>query len=52
MRRVDEAFDRWVTERNRITAHLEDLARTRDALDRLIDLNRAPRARSAAPSRS
>ena len=41
----DDAFDRMVAERDRITAHLAELASTREALDRLIDANRSHRER-------
>ncbi|MHA6629860.1 MerR family transcriptional regulator [Pseudonocardia sichuanensis] len=41
---TDAAFDRMVQERDHLTAHIEDLARTRDALDELIAANRNHRA--------
>ncbi len=40
----DEAFERLVRERDRISRNIEELAQARDALDRLIDANRAHRA--------
>ncbi|SEB93093.1 DNA-binding transcriptional regulator, MerR family [Nocardioides exalbidus] len=39
----DAAFDRLLVERDRIDAHIEELIRTREALDTLVDLNRAHR---------
>lgn len=36
----DEAWERMTREREQITAHIEDLARTRDSLDELIAANR------------
>jgi DNA-binding transcriptional MerR regulator len=44
---TDEAFDRLLRERERINEPIENLLRTRDALDRLIAANRAHRAGSA-----
>ncbi|MCU7724955.1 MerR family transcriptional regulator [Actinoplanes sp. KI2] len=44
---TDAAWDRMMRERDRITEHLEELTRARDALDRLIEINRAHRARLA-----
>lgn len=41
---TDAAFARMVQERDHLTAHIEDLARTRDALDELITANRNHRA--------
>ncbi|MEV0394379.1 MerR family transcriptional regulator [Polymorphospora rubra] len=46
----DEAFERMVRERDRITDHIGELTTARDALDRLIDANREHRARLAAPT--
>ncbi|MDD7963906.1 MerR family transcriptional regulator [Actinomycetospora lemnae] len=43
----DDAFDLMVAERDRLTGHIADLVRTRDALDELIDVNR--RSRAVAP---
>jgi DNA-binding transcriptional MerR regulator len=40
----DAAFHRMVQERDHLTAHIEDLVRTRDALDELIAANRHHRA--------
>ncbi|XVQ83438.1 MerR family transcriptional regulator [Microbispora siamensis] len=40
----DEAFERLLQERDRISRHIEELSQARDALDRLIDVNRAHRA--------
>ncbi|WP_214107320.1 MerR family transcriptional regulator [Acrocarpospora catenulata] len=39
----DEAFERLLQERDRISRHIEDLSQARDALDRLIDVNRTHR---------
>lgn len=44
---ADDAWDRMIQERNRIVGHIEEMTRARDALDRLIDINRAHRARLA-----
>ncbi|MFB6391893.1 MerR family transcriptional regulator [Polymorphospora lycopeni] len=41
----DEAFERMVRERDRITGHIGELTEARDALDRLIEANRDHRAR-------
>jgi len=41
----DEAFERMIQERDRINQHIEELSEARDALDRLIDVNRAHRDR-------
>lgn len=41
---TDSAFERMVEERDNITAHIEDLIRTREGLDRLIAGNRDHRA--------
>ncbi|MEV7803406.1 MerR family transcriptional regulator [Microbispora sp. NPDC088329] len=43
-RNSDEAFERLLQERDRISRHIDELARARDALDLLIDVNRAHRA--------
>ncbi|MEU6428355.1 MerR family transcriptional regulator [Microbispora sp. NPDC046973] len=43
-RNSDEAFERLVQERDRISRHIDELLRARDALDLLIDVNRAHRA--------
>ncbi|MDO9455607.1 MerR family transcriptional regulator [Nocardioides sp.] len=40
----DAAFERLVEERDRITAHIDELIGTRDSLDGLIATNRAHRA--------
>ncbi|MEV6986797.1 MerR family transcriptional regulator [Sphaerisporangium sp. NPDC051017] len=45
----DEAFERLVQERDRISRHIEELSQARDALDRLVDANRAHRARLTTP---
>ncbi|GAB1642001.1 MerR family transcriptional regulator [Krasilnikovia sp. MM14-A1259] len=45
---ADDAWERLTDERDRITAHIEELTRARDALDQLIDINRQHRARLAA----
>lgn len=42
-RNSDAAFDRLIEERDKITAHVEELIRTRDSLDQLIEINRAHR---------
>ncbi|MGW5260694.1 MerR family transcriptional regulator [Microbispora sp. NPDC004025] len=42
-RNSDEAFERLVQERDRISRHIDELAQARDALDLLIDANRAHR---------
>jgi len=39
----DEAFERMVHERGRIDQQIKELCEARDALDRLIDVNRAHR---------
>jgi DNA-binding transcriptional MerR regulator len=39
----DAAFARMVQERDKLSAHIEDLVRSRDALDRLIEGNCAHR---------
>ncbi len=46
------AFERLVAERDRIDAHIAELVATRDALERLIDHNRAHRAALEATSPS
>jgi DNA-binding transcriptional MerR regulator len=46
---ADDAWARMVQERDRILHHIEELAQAREALDRLIDANRAHRARLAVP---
>lgn len=38
---TDAAYLRMVEERDHLTAHIEELIRTRDALDHLIEANRA-----------
>lgn len=43
-RNSDEAFERLLQERDRISRHIDELLRARDALDLLIDVNRAHRA--------
>ncbi|WP_182906650.1 MerR family transcriptional regulator [Microbispora sp. H13382] len=43
-RNSDEAFERLVQERDRMSRHIDELAQARDALDLLIDANRAHRA--------
>lgn len=40
----DDAFARLVAERDRLDAHIVDLARTRDSLDALIETNRRTRS--------
>ncbi|MEU9238485.1 MerR family transcriptional regulator [Streptomyces sp. NPDC048385] len=40
----DAALDRMAKERDRLSAHIQDLLNTRDALDGLIAANRAHRA--------
>lgn len=44
---TDAAFKRMVEERDHLTAHIEELARTRDALDLLIEGNRNHRRSEA-----
>lgn len=39
----DAALERMAEERERLSEHIEDLIRTRDALDRLMATNRAHR---------
>ncbi|MEU3166722.1 MerR family transcriptional regulator [Streptosporangium sp. NPDC006930] len=41
----EEAFERLVHERGRIDQHIKEILSARDALDRLIDANRAHRDR-------
>ncbi|OPG10427.1 MerR family transcriptional regulator [Microbispora sp. GKU 823] len=43
-RNSDEAFERLLQERERISRHIDELLQARDALDRLIEINRAHRA--------
>ncbi|MEV1199578.1 MerR family transcriptional regulator [Microbispora rosea] len=45
----DEAFERLVQERDRISRHIDELAEARDALDRLIEVNRVHRAQQLTP---
>ncbi|WP_328394239.1 MerR family transcriptional regulator [Nocardia sp. NBC_00416] len=40
----DAALERMAQERDRLSAHIDDLIRTRAALDRLMAVNRAHRA--------
>ncbi|MFJ8636298.1 MerR family transcriptional regulator [Streptomyces sp. NPDC093568] len=40
----DAALERMAEERDRLSEHIEDLIRTREALDRLMATNRAHRA--------
>jgi DNA-binding transcriptional MerR regulator len=44
---ADRAWERMRRERDRLTAHIEELIRTRDSLDRLIAINREHRDRLA-----
>ncbi|MEU4219245.1 MerR family transcriptional regulator [Actinoplanes sp. NPDC026623] len=44
---ADAAWARMIEERDRITAHLAELTRARDALDQLMEINRVHRARLA-----
>lgn len=39
----DAAFERLVLERARVSQHIDDLVSTREALDRMIEANRAHR---------
>lgn len=48
----DAAFERLVVERDKITAHIAELVRTRDSLDDLITLNRDFRAAQDATARA
>lgn len=41
---ADDAFERMVAERERLSAHIDDLLATRDALDELIAVNRRYRS--------
>ncbi|GGL25077.1 MerR family transcriptional regulator [Nocardia jinanensis] len=41
----DAALERMEQERDRLSAHIDELIRTRDALDQLMALNRAHHAR-------
>jgi DNA-binding transcriptional MerR regulator len=45
---AEAAWDHLNHERDRITQHIEELTRARDALDKLIDINREHRARLGA----
>ncbi|GIE85662.1 MerR family transcriptional regulator [Actinoplanes regularis] len=45
---ADAAWEQLHQERDRITQHIEELARARDALDQLIAINREHRSRLAA----
>ncbi|HWM04856.1 MAG TPA: MerR family DNA-binding protein, partial [Actinophytocola sp.] len=40
---IDAAFHRMVEERDHLTTHIEEMVRTRDSLDQLIEANRAHR---------
>ncbi|WP_280489337.1 hypothetical protein [Nocardia carnea] len=40
----DAALERLAQERDRLSAHIDELIRTRDALDQLMVVNRAHRA--------
>ncbi|MEO3806289.1 MerR family transcriptional regulator [Nonomuraea sp. B1E8] len=44
----DAALERMAQERDRLSAHIADLVRTRDALDELMAVNRAYRAKLRA----
>jgi DNA-binding transcriptional MerR regulator len=44
----DSALERMAQERERLSAHIDELARTRDALDQLMATARAHRARLGA----
>lgn len=44
---ADDAFERMLVERDRLSAHIDDLLATRDALDELIAMNRRFRATQA-----
>ncbi|MCS7479491.1 MerR family transcriptional regulator [Umezawaea endophytica] len=46
----DAALERMTQERDRLSAHIDDLVRTRDALDGLVAANRAHRATLVAAS--
>jgi DNA-binding transcriptional MerR regulator len=46
---ADAAWDQLNHERDRITLHIEELTRARDALDQLIDINRRHRAHLGTP---
>ncbi|WP_131740204.1 MerR family transcriptional regulator [Actinomadura roseirufa] len=48
----DAAFERMVRERGRLSEHIADLVRTRDALDELMTVNRSHRATLPTPPRS
>ncbi|WP_436763208.1 MerR family transcriptional regulator [Streptosporangium sp. V21-05] len=45
----DAALERMAQERDRLSAHITDLVRTRDALDGLMATNRAHRERLRVP---
>ncbi|WP_440099562.1 MerR family transcriptional regulator [Streptosporangium sp. H16] len=45
----DAALERMVQERDRLSAHIGDLIRTRDALDGLMAMNRAHREQLRVP---
>ncbi|MEU7345556.1 MerR family transcriptional regulator [Streptomyces bacillaris] len=47
----DAAMERMERERERLTAHIDDLTRTRDALDGLMATNRAHRRTLRQPAR-
>ncbi|TGZ03564.1 MerR family transcriptional regulator [Streptomyces rhizosphaericola] len=47
----DAAMERMEHERERLTAHIDDLTRTRDALDGLMATNRAHRRTLRRPAR-
>ncbi|WP_019810808.1 MerR family transcriptional regulator [Saccharomonospora halophila] len=49
---AEAAFARMLHERDRISDHIENLMRTRDALDTLIEANQAHRATLAQSARS
>ncbi len=46
----DEAFERLMEERERIDRHMRELAQARQALDVIIDINRAHRKLKAGVS--
>lgn len=45
-------FERMAQERARLTEHIAELTRARDALDELMDVNRAPRPHTPAQPRA
>lgn len=45
---ADAAAERMLEERNRLDQHIEELIRTRESLDRLLEINRAHRAQLTA----